>query len=134
MTVQRQYSYRDSFVLADPKVLRDEVLNILLAGRDTTTNTLSYGIYMLSKHPDVLKRLRQEVLETVGESRRPDFEDMRSMKYMRAFINGEGRSFLSFCEEADASSRNPASVPRRTIQHPVSFPPYDGLYSMMTLS
>jgi len=42
---------------------------------------------MLSEHPDLLHRLRQEILEKVGESRRPTFEDMKEMKYLRAFIN-----------------------------------------------
>ncbi|KAJ2930675.1 hypothetical protein H1R20_g6407, partial [Candolleomyces eurysporus] len=71
----------------DENVLRDETLNILLAGRDTTTNSITYALYMLSKHPDVLQKLRQEVLEKVGESRRPTFEDMKDMKYLRAVIN-----------------------------------------------
>ncbi|KAH6890040.1 cytochrome P450 monooxygenase pc-3 [Coprinopsis sp. MPI-PUGE-AT-0042] len=69
------------------KVLRDETLNILLAGRDTTTNSITWSIYMLSQHPEVLARLRQEVLEKVGETRRPTFEDMKDMKYLRAVIN-----------------------------------------------
>ncbi|RXW15330.1 hypothetical protein EST38_g10518 [Candolleomyces aberdarensis] len=71
----------------DENVLRDETLNILLAGRDTTTNSITYALYMLSKHPDVLQKLRQEVLEKVGEIRRPTFEDMKDMKYLRAVIN-----------------------------------------------
>ncbi|KAF9041455.1 cytochrome P450 monooxygenase pc-3 [Panaeolus papilionaceus] len=71
----------------DETVLHDEVLNILLAGRDTTTNSITYSIYMLSKNPNVLRRLRQEVLEKVGPSRRPTFEDMKDMKYLRAVIN-----------------------------------------------
>ncbi|EDR04930.1 cytochrome P450 [Laccaria bicolor S238N-H82] len=71
----------------DEIVLRDEILNILLAGRDTTSNTITYAIYMLAEHPDILQRLRQEILEKVGESRRPTFEDMRDMKYLRAVIN-----------------------------------------------
>lgn len=44
---------------------------------------------MLAEHPDVLQRLRQEILEKVGESRRPTYEDMRDMKYLRAVINGK---------------------------------------------
>ncbi|EAU82482.2 cytochrome P450 monooxygenase pc-3 [Coprinopsis cinerea okayama7 len=71
----------------DEKVLRDETLNILLAGRDTTTNSITWSVYMLSQHPDVLARLRQEILEVVGETRRPTFDDMKDMKYLRAVIN-----------------------------------------------
>ncbi|KAG6874015.1 hypothetical protein C0995_007972 [Termitomyces sp. Mi166 len=71
----------------DPIVLRDETLNILLAGRDTTTNSISYAIYMLAKHPNVLSRLRNEILSKVGSVRRPTYDDMREMKYLRAVIN-----------------------------------------------
>ena len=34
-------------------------------------------------------RLREEILGKVGNSRRPDYDDIRDMKYLRAVINGE---------------------------------------------
>ncbi|KAI6140943.1 cytochrome P450 [Pisolithus thermaeus] len=68
-------------------VIRDEIMNILIAGRDTTASTLTFLVYMLSQHPDVLKRLRAEILSTVGSSGRPTSEDVEEMKYMRAVIN-----------------------------------------------
>lgn len=43
---------------------------------------------MLAEHPEVLKRLRKEILEKVGSYRRPEYEDLREMKYLRAVING----------------------------------------------
>lgn len=36
-----------------------------------------------------MERLRQEILEVVGPSRSPTFEDIRNMKYLRAVLNGE---------------------------------------------
>lgn len=45
------------------------------------------AVYMLAEHPNVLKRLQEEILTTVG-TRRPTIEDIREMKYLRAFING----------------------------------------------
>ncbi|KAH0839507.1 cytochrome P450 [Lanmaoa asiatica] len=69
-------------------VIRDETLNILIAGRDTTAATLTFAVYMLSQHSDILARLREEIIAKVGVSRRPTHEDMRDMKYLRAFING----------------------------------------------
>ncbi|KZT67253.1 cytochrome P450 [Daedalea quercina L-15889] len=77
----------------DRKLIADEVLNILVAGRDTTSTTLTYLIYLLAQHPDVLRRLREEVLTRVGPSRYPDFEDMREMKHLRAVINETMRLF-----------------------------------------
>ena len=43
---------------------------------------------MLAEHPKVLERLRKEVLDVVGESSRPTYDDIKEMKYLRAVING----------------------------------------------
>ncbi|THH16444.1 hypothetical protein EW146_g4204 [Bondarzewia mesenterica] len=77
----------------DAKVLKDETLNILLAGRDTTAATLTFAIYLLTRNPDVLARLRIEVLEKVGPVQRPTYDDIRDMKYLRAVINETLRLF-----------------------------------------
>ncbi|KAJ7056207.1 cytochrome P450 [Mycena amicta] len=71
----------------DRTILRDEILNIGLAGRDTTSTLLTFVIYMLTKHPEVLAKLRAEVLDVVGPTRAPTHEDIREMKYMRAVLN-----------------------------------------------
>jgi len=42
---------------------------------------------MLAEHPDVLRRLRQEILAKVGSDKRPTYEDIKDMKYLRAVIN-----------------------------------------------
>ena len=68
-------------------MLKDETLNILLAGRDTTACTLTFSVFALAEHPAVLERLRREVLDVVGPTHRPTYEHIREMKYMRAFIN-----------------------------------------------
>ncbi|OBZ77093.1 hypothetical protein A0H81_03489 [Grifola frondosa] len=74
---------------SDPVVLRDETLNILLAGRDTTASALTFAIYLLCEHPAVFKRLREEILQYVGPTRRPTYDDIREMRYLRAFLNGK---------------------------------------------
>ena len=43
---------------------------------------------MLSQKPQVLKRLRQEIIGHLGPSARPTHEDLRDLKYLRATING----------------------------------------------
>ncbi|KAH8832235.1 cytochrome P450 monooxygenase pc-1 [Flagelloscypha sp. PMI_526] len=72
---------------ADPKLLQDEILNILIAGRDTTAATLTFLTHFLSLYPEVCRRLRTEILDQVGPNRRPTFDDIREMKYLRAVIN-----------------------------------------------
>lgn len=56
---------------------------------------LTVAVYFLTQHRDVMHRLRQEVLNTVGPTRRPTYEDVREMKYLRAVINGEYAHNLS---------------------------------------
>jgi cytochrome P450 len=68
-------------------MLRDELLNISVAGRDTVTCLTTFAVYMLAEHPDVLAKLRQEIFEHVGEKGRPTVEDIKEMKYLRAVLN-----------------------------------------------
>ncbi|KIM86025.1 hypothetical protein PILCRDRAFT_816571 [Piloderma croceum F 1598] len=71
----------------DRTVLRDEILNIMMAGRDTTASTITFAIYLLATNSAVLARLREEILSKVGPSARPTYDDIRDMKYLRALIN-----------------------------------------------
>jgi cytochrome P450 len=74
-----------------PKI-QAELLNILLAGRDTTAGLLSYLFYTLPRHQKVMDRLRAEVAELEG--RAPNYDEVKRMKYLSWVIN-EGRSFSS---------------------------------------
>ncbi|KAJ7486849.1 cytochrome P450 [Mycena latifolia] len=71
----------------DIKVLRDELLNITVAGRDTVTSLVTFAVYMLAEHPAVLAKLREEIFDRLGEKGRPDVEDIKAMKYLRAVLN-----------------------------------------------
>lgn len=50
---------------------------------------------MLTDHPDVLAKLRAEILNIVGPSRAPTPDDFREMKYLRAVLNGASLFFIS---------------------------------------
>ncbi len=63
------------------KKMQDELLNILLAGRDTTAGLLSYLFHYLARRPDVFDKLRAEVV-ALGKDQ-PTFEDMKGMKYLQ---------------------------------------------------
>ena len=56
-----------------------------------TAALITFTLYMLSEHPHVHDRLRQEVIATVGNANRPTPEDLRNMKYLRAVLNGRRR-------------------------------------------
>ncbi|KAJ4303653.1 hypothetical protein N0V90_002554 [Kalmusia sp. IMI 367209] len=71
----------------DRKVLRDQLVSILLAGRDTTACTLTWAIYELSRQPQIIAKLRKEIIEQVGLERKPTYQDLKEMKYLSHIIN-----------------------------------------------
>ncbi|KAL4923504.1 cytochrome P450 [Aspergillus undulatus] len=71
----------------NPKTIRDQVVSVLLAGRDTTAATLSWTFYELSHYPETYSKLRAEVLNKVGPSRTPTYDDLKNMPYLRHTIN-----------------------------------------------
>jgi len=78
----------------DKKVLRDQLVNTLLAARDTTAAGLSWLFYELAYHPNKYAKLRSEVLNTLGTEKTPTYEELKNMKYMQRCIN-ESMFFLS---------------------------------------
>ena len=52
-----------------------------------TAIVLTLAVYKLAERQDIMDRLRAEIADRVG-MRQPTYEDIKEMKYMRAFING----------------------------------------------
>lgn len=71
----------------DREVLRDQLVAVLLAGRDTTASTLSWLVYELSRHPQVVQKLRREIGDSIGFDRQPTYDDLKSMRYLQHTIN-----------------------------------------------
>ena len=49
--------------------LRDEVMTIFLAGHETTSNALTWTLYLLALHPDIEAKLNEELQTVLGDSR-----------------------------------------------------------------
>ena len=70
----------------DRAMLRDQILNVLLASRDTTAGLLSNLFFMLARHPEAYEKLKKEVDETFhGEL--PTEEALKNMTYLKYCIN-----------------------------------------------
>jgi cytochrome P450 len=65
--------------------LRDEVMTMLLAGHETTSLALSWTYYLLSQHPDVERRIEDEVDRVVGGAR-PGFTHVEQLTSTRNTI------------------------------------------------
>lgn len=75
----------------DPIDLRDITINFLGAARDTTAVTMSWFFYELSRHPEVERKLRQEIHEKLpdlaaGKVAAPSMEQVSDLVYMEAVI------------------------------------------------
>ncbi|KAJ5894612.1 hypothetical protein N7495_006303 [Penicillium taxi] len=82
---QYVFSYELSKQTLDKEEMIDQMISILLAGRDTTANLLSITFFVLSRRTDVWNKLRESVLALNGE--KPSFEDLKSMTYLTWVLN-----------------------------------------------
>ncbi|EAW06530.1 cytochrome P450 [Aspergillus clavatus NRRL 1] len=88
----KQESFLDALArfTRDPRVLRDQLVAVLLAGRDTTAATLSFCVFELARNPHVVAKLRQEIDARLGlgpKGRKPTYNDLKEMKYLSAVLN-----------------------------------------------
>jgi cytochrome P450 len=70
----------------DRQVVREQILNILLASRDTTAALLGNLFFMLARHADVYQKLRDEVRAVAGNDT-PTEDQLKSMQWLRWCIN-----------------------------------------------
>ena len=63
------------------------VMTMLLAGEDTTANTLAWMIYLLHRHPDALQRAQQEVRERTPDVDAFTPELLATLDYVVACAN-----------------------------------------------
>lgn len=74
----------------DPLELRSQLLNILLAGRDTTASLLSWTLLLLARNPEIFQKLRQVIIETFGTWSNPQnltFSALKSCQYLQYCMN-----------------------------------------------
>ncbi|KUJ19970.1 cytochrome P450 [Mollisia scopiformis] len=69
------------------QLVRDQTLNVLIAGRDTTAATLSYEFHLLLRNPNALKALRNEIDTVVGQEKDITRAHIRQMPYLHNVLN-----------------------------------------------
>uniref|UniRef100_A0ABL6WNR0 Cytochrome P450 n=1 Tax=Cannabis sativa TaxID=3483 RepID=A0ABL6WNR0_CANSA len=79
----------------DPIYLRDVILSVIIAGKDTTATTFSWFIYLLCKHPSVQDKVVNELRELANAKKIANFADfaetlseevVERMQYLHAAI------------------------------------------------
>ncbi|KAF0921843.1 hypothetical protein E2562_020307 [Oryza meyeriana var. granulata] len=59
----------------DYKYLRDIILNIVIAGKDTTAGSLAWFLYMVCKHPDVQEKICREAIEATNAGKAASIDE-----------------------------------------------------------
>lgn len=92
--IQDKYVFIDALSeqTQDPVELRSQLINILLAGRDTTAGTLCWFFFTMgqAKHAAEYQKLRGIILETFGTYSNPKdvtFESLKRCQYLQWSLN-----------------------------------------------
>ncbi|XP_051951815.1 cytochrome P450 2J2 isoform X2 [Xyrauchen texanus] len=80
------------------------VLDLFVAGTETTSTTLRWAFVYMMKYPEIQEKVQAEIDNVVGRSRRPNVDDRPSMPYTDAVIH----------EVQRMGNVVPLSVPRMT--------------------
>ncbi|CAI9109205.1 OLC1v1008980C1 [Oldenlandia corymbosa var. corymbosa] len=68
----------------EDKFLRDTILNLMIAGRDTTSSALTWFIWLVTSHPVVLNKIREE-LTSADELKADDEEAQKKFRLFKVY-------------------------------------------------
>ncbi|GFH39251.1 cytochrome P450 [Streptomyces pacificus] len=63
------------------RLLREELVTLLLAGHETTASTLGWTLLLLARHPHVRDLVREEARSVLAGGRVPEAEDLHKLTY-----------------------------------------------------
>lgn len=98
--------------------LRDEVMTMVLAGHETTSNLLTFCLRLLSQHPAVRNRVVEEIERVVGDQA-PTPEHMEQLEYLDRVLKETLRlyppAWMIEREAVADDAFGPWRIPARTI-------------------
>lgn len=102
---------------SDPVQLRSELMNVLLAGRDTTASLLSDTWFVLARRPDIWAKLREDVDALGGE--KPTFQQIKDMKYLKWVLNECKHRLTNLSLSKTERYGSTPTLPSSNRQHPL---------------
>ncbi|XP_026222684.1 cytochrome P450 2F3-like [Anabas testudineus] len=89
------------------------VLNLYLAGTETTSSTIRFALSVLIRYPEIQEKMQQEIVSVIGQERCPCMEDRKSLPFTDAVLH-EIQRFMDLI---------PMSLPHYTLRD-ISFRGY----------
>jgi cytochrome P450 len=59
---------------------------VLAAGYETTASTLHMIIYIISKMPEIQEKMRDEIMEVIGDKEEIVYDDIAKLKYVNQVV------------------------------------------------
>lgn len=103
-----KYIFLDSLAQACPdrKLLRSQIINVLVAGRDTTACTIMWTFFMLVRHPDQLLKLKEEIRSTFGNRDEISRAELKGMTYLQNVLKETLRLYPSVPVNSRTAARD----------------------------
>lgn len=102
----------------DEKTLYGNVIAMLLAGEDTTSNTLSWTLYYLAQYPEIVDKIRKESINSYSGNLPDEHNQLVNLKYTNAVIQEAIRlkptTPILFFQANEDTVINNLSIPKDT--------------------
>ncbi|CAJ0921123.1 unnamed protein product [Ranitomeya imitator] len=83
---QEQESTKDQTYFNEENLV-SSVLDLFIAGTETSSTTIRWGILLMMKYPEIQKRVQEEIKTHIKPGQLPTVEDRRKMPYTDAVIH-----------------------------------------------
>lgn len=90
MLLDATYEGTDEYM--SERQLLDELVTIFAAGHETSSNALTWTMYLLEHHPEVVEKLKAEINE-VTPNKLPGYNELRNMPYLQKVIDESMRIY-----------------------------------------
>ncbi|XP_057619734.1 cytochrome P450 3A11-like [Chionomys nivalis] len=68
-------------VLSDAEIMAQSII-FIFGGYETTSSTLAFALYLLATHPDIQKKLREEIDVALPNKAPPSYDTVMEMEYL----------------------------------------------------